>query len=135
MVKSHISSFQWLVTDLTSCYSASWNICPVTILPPQRAVNWSLISIHYFNKLQKLSKPADFEIQAAWKRKAPWNRQQWTPHTTNTQPGTPSPPQPNKAYTGISIRHQTSQCPYKPVQGFFAVETLCPRPVPYSSIY
>jgi hypothetical protein len=50
--------------------SASWNICPATILAPQRAVNWSLISIDYFNKLQKFSKHADFEIQAAWKRKA-----------------------------------------------------------------
>jgi len=52
---------------------------------------------------------------------------------------TPSPPppgkKPNKAYTGISICPQTSQCAYKPVQGFFAVQTLCPRPAPYSSKY
>lgn len=75
--------------------STSWNICPVTILPPQRAVSWSLISIDYFNKLQKFSEHADFEIQAAWKRKPPWKRQQWTPHTTNTQPGTP-PQNPTK---------------------------------------
>jgi len=47
----------------------------------------------------------------------------------------PPPAKPNKAYTGISICPQTSQCPYKPVLGFFPVQTLYPRPVPYSSIY
>jgi hypothetical protein len=69
-------------------------------------------------------------------KEKPYERDNSEPHTPQTHnPAPPPPPKPNKAHMGISICPQTSQCPYKQVQSFFAVETLCPRPVPYSSIY
>jgi hypothetical protein len=114
--------------------SASWNICTVFFLPRGQSIGlWSPLII--LTSCRSLVNMLTLRYKLHGKEK-PHERDNSEPRTTNTQPSTPPPPpKPNKAYTGISICPQPSQCPYKPVQGFFAVQTLCPRPVPYSSIY